>query len=230
MTYGYEWSSQNGGRLASQSDYPYTARDSVCQGNRKTNALVGASMEGGMYVHRGETANIAALANGPVAVAVKTTPKFHSYGGEIMKDTTCPAGISHAITLVGYTSTYVVAKNSWGSNWGDNGFIKFTRGFHNCNLWNYSIYPVFQRTSTTDTNRSDAATSYRPSDSDTNPTPECKDEGVVLCTTFATSCRKSAAWIDWTKRWCQKTCGWCECPSGTVRCSDGVCRHAHMCH
>ena len=108
-------------------------------------------------------------------MTVKTTPKFHSHGGEIMRDTTCPSGISHAITLVGYTADYVLAKNSWGSRWGDTGFIRFTRGFHNCNLWNFSVYPTFQSTGRTDRNRSDAATSYRPSDNDADPVPECED-------------------------------------------------------
>ena len=58
----YAWSSSNGGRLASQRDYPYTQKDSVCQGNRKTNALVGASLEGSVAVAKGEASNIAALA------------------------------------------------------------------------------------------------------------------------------------------------------------------------
>ena len=229
MNRAYAWSSSNGGRLASQRDYPYTQRDNVCQGNRKTNVLVGASLEGSVAVGRGEAANIAALANGPVAVAVKTTPKFHSYGGEIMRDTTCPSGISHAITLVGYTADYVLAKNSWGSRWGDTGFIRFTRGFHNCNLWNFSVYPTFQSTGRTDRNRSDAATSYRPSDNDADPVPECEDR-LSSCETYNSYCRANAAWITWTKEHCQNTCGWCECAAGTVRCSDGVCRHEHMCH
>ena len=35
--------------------------------------------------------------------------------------------INHAVLVVGYDEDYWLIKNSWGSNWGDNGYIKVTR-------------------------------------------------------------------------------------------------------
>lgn len=35
--------------------------------------------------------------------------------------------INHAVLLVGYTDTYWIIKNSWGTSWGDNGYIYITR-------------------------------------------------------------------------------------------------------
>lgn len=37
------------------------------------------------------------------------------------------SGVNHAVLLVGYTSEYWHIKNSWGKNWGEDGFIKVTR-------------------------------------------------------------------------------------------------------
>lgn len=33
----------------------------------------------------------------------------------------------HAVLLVGYTTDYWIVKNQWGSDWGENGFIRISR-------------------------------------------------------------------------------------------------------
>lgn len=35
--------------------------------------------------------------------------------------------INHGVLLVGYTSTYWIIKNSWGSKWGIDGFAYISR-------------------------------------------------------------------------------------------------------
>ena len=84
------------------------------------------------------------------------------------------AWANHAVTAVGYTEKYVLVKNSWGNRWGDNGFIKFTRGYRNCHLWDEASYPILVSTGIADDVPSDAATPYVPN-------PDEDDENYEPC-------------------------------------------------
>merc|ERR1712013_545014 len=223
----YTYSRKNGGRLAATKDYRYTARDGKCQGSSKPDAMVAAKITGYQSVGGTEAANIAALASGSLSVAFEVTNFFQQYSSGILKDRTCSGRPNHAVTAVGYTPQFVLVKNSWGTGWGDKGFVKFTRNYNNCGLFKYSSYPTLKKTSDTDDAASDAATDYDANGGDDPkpdpPKPTCKDKKK--------SCNKNKCSKNKYAKKCQKTCGKCTevCPSGTIRCSDGVCRHEHMC-
>ena len=62
--------------------------------------------------------------SGPVSILVYASDWF-SYAGGVFSG--CPAGKpfrNHAVLLVGYDifGNWII-KNSWGTNWGDNGYI-----------------------------------------------------------------------------------------------------------
>ena len=61
----------------------------------------------------------------PITAAVSAT-RWRNYKGGVMK---CAQSdpIDHAVLLVGYTSDYWIAKNSWGNKFGDNGYIYISR-------------------------------------------------------------------------------------------------------
>jgi C1A family cysteine protease len=76
---------------------------------------------------------IAMVTQGPIALAVSATG-WESYSSGTYQ---CPAiaPINHAVLLVGYTPDYWIIKNSWGANWGQNGFIYVTRNpLYNCGI------------------------------------------------------------------------------------------------
>lgn len=61
--------------------------------------------------------------------------------------------IDHAVTLVGYGSElnnmgqltdYWLVQNSWGPNWGVNGFFKIKRGINLCFIATDAMYPVLK--------------------------------------------------------------------------------------
>ena len=228
----YDYSKNAGGRLASTANYGYTASDSSCRGSSKPDAMVAYKITGYTSVGSSESANIEALATGSLSVAFEVTNYFHQYSSGILRDTTCTGPPNHAVTAVGYNSNFVLVKNSWGGNWGDHGFVKFSRYYGNCGLFKFSSYPRLQSTGASDTTPSDAATDYIPSDDDDvnpepNPGPVCEDDAPYQC--FPLYCQ----WDDIAVKYCRKTCNRCgdngACPSGTIRCDDGVCRHEHMC-
>ena len=232
----YQYSAKRSGQLASAKAYSYTGEDGTCKTDQG-NAAIAYKITGFKSVGGTEAENIAALNHGSLSVAFEVTDKMQQYSSGILKDTTCTGSPNHAVAAVGYTAQYVLVKNSWGSSWGEQGFIRFARNHGNCGLFKYSSYPTLQGTGDSDPNPSDAAVDYKPGDNsgsggDSGSNPNCKD--------LAIDCD---SWMcEWSslqnvmKEFCQKTCKYCSdsssgtCASGTVRCSDGVCRHEHMCN
>uniref|UniRef100_A0A914R5P9 Uncharacterized protein n=1 Tax=Panagrolaimus davidi TaxID=227884 RepID=A0A914R5P9_9BILA len=47
----------------------------------------------------------------------------------------------HAVLIVGYTPEYWIAKNSWGDDWGENGFFRFKRGQNFCGMTSQVAVP-----------------------------------------------------------------------------------------
>jgi len=67
----------------------------------------------------------ALVAYGPLAIALDATG-WSSYSGGIFVSS--PAVANHAVVLVGYNDTddYWIVKNSWGSSWGESGYIRLS--------------------------------------------------------------------------------------------------------
>ena len=53
---------------------------------------------------------------------------FMQYAGGIITDESCGKDVNHAALVVGYGSEngleYFLVKNSWGTTWGDAGYVK----------------------------------------------------------------------------------------------------------
>ncbi|XP_064201678.1 procathepsin L-like [Anguilla rostrata] len=88
-----------------------------------------------------------AVANGP-SVGIKPLPSFHSYRGGLYDDPSCSsAKTNHAVLVVGYGTDsgkdFWLVKNSWGTAWGESGFIRMARNRNNqCGIANFPIYPT----------------------------------------------------------------------------------------
>eukprot|EP01009_Symbiontida_sp_KSa7_P007852 NODE_4936_length_329_cov_410.350000_g4325_i0.p3 GENE.NODE_4936_length_329_cov_410.350000_g4325_i0~~NODE_4936_length_329_cov_410.350000_g4325_i0.p3 ORF type:complete len:78 (+),score=13.31 NODE_4936_length_329_cov_410.350000_g4325_i0:33-266(+) len=58
---------------------------------------------------------------------------WQSYTGGIVKH--CPKEQpDHGVLLVGYGEDYWIVKNSWGPNWGEEGYIRLHKGDDQCNI------------------------------------------------------------------------------------------------
>eukprot|EP01027_Heterolobosea_sp_BB2_P018650 GEZU01026242.1.p1 GENE.GEZU01026242.1~~GEZU01026242.1.p1 ORF type:complete len:461 (-),score=134.83 GEZU01026242.1:970-2352(-) len=85
-------------------------------------------------------------ANGPIAVSFEVYPDFKYYKSGIYTHVTeldaatfNPFQITnHVVSVVGWGvengTKYWIVKNSWGTNWGENGFFRILRGADECNI------------------------------------------------------------------------------------------------
>jgi C1A family cysteine protease len=101
-----------------------------------------------------ETALKNAVATQPVSVAIEADQQvFQFYSSGVIKATDgCGTNLDHGVLLVGYgTETdgtkYWKVKNSWGSTWGDAGYVKLERtdstsGSGTCGIAMDASYPT----------------------------------------------------------------------------------------
>ena len=86
------------------------------------------------------------VARGPVAAAVAVGVSFKNYAGGVLDDPgACADTLNHAVLVVGYgtvastasgnaATEYWIVKNSWGTSWGEDGFIRLKRGINLCKI------------------------------------------------------------------------------------------------
>ena len=149
--WAYQYARTNA--MVSETDYAYTAKDGTCayeasQGIVTTPAFncVSDLGTGGL-----RTAIQGALMNGPSNVAVAAgNLHFQTYTSGILSSTDCPTTIDHAILAVGWGTSddgevYYIVKNSWGAEWGLDGYIQILAtedGEGICGINKYVMYPT----------------------------------------------------------------------------------------
>ncbi|KAF7141886.1 hypothetical protein RHSIM_Rhsim06G0054800 [Rhododendron simsii] len=148
MDYAFEFIINNGG-IDSEADYPYNARDGKCDLSRKNAKVVTIDSYEDVPAND-EKALQKAVANQPVSVAIEaggTTFQFYESGVYTGK---CGTALDHGVTAVGYGtedgSDYWIVKNSWGSSWGESGYIRMERSTAGltgkCGIAMEASYPI----------------------------------------------------------------------------------------
>lgn len=74
----------------------------------------------------------------PVSVVVDAT-NWSTYASGVFSK--CGTSLNHMVLLVGMADEYWKCKNSWGTSWGEQGYIKLARG-NTCGICSNGIYPV----------------------------------------------------------------------------------------
>ncbi|EFA78427.1 cysteine proteinase 3 [Heterostelium album PN500] len=136
------------GGINTEESYPYEMRDSyTCKYNPANN---GAKLSGYSNIKRGSEADLAAKLNiGPVAIALDAShSSFQLYKSGVFYDPACSStSLSHGVLAVGYgtegSSAYWIVKNSWGTRWGDAGYIWIAKDRNNhCGVATMSSIPI----------------------------------------------------------------------------------------
>lgn len=132
-----DWIGKNGG-LCMESDYPYTSGVTTTGGtcNSKSCPVVsGTKVTSHTDVAvNSDNAMMSALAIQPVSVGIEADQRaFQLYSSGVFTDS-CGTNIDHAVLLVGYghddasNLDYYILKNSWGTSWGDQGYLYLGKG------------------------------------------------------------------------------------------------------
>ena len=147
MDFAFQYIKDNHG-IDTEASYPYEAEDDKCRFSKKN---IGARDVGYVDIPSGdEVALIKAVATiGPVAVAIDASHEsFQFYSKGVYNEPNCtPDGLDHGVLVVGYGTEnghdYWLVKNSWGTGWGDKGYIKMKRNADNaCGIASAASYPL----------------------------------------------------------------------------------------
>jgi len=131
---------QSAGGLDDEKDYPYTAQDGTCA--FKSSAVV-AKISGYKYATDGDEGtmkdNLASWA--PLSICVDAR-YWQDYQSGIMSEWQCDwiVQLDHCVQAVGYDTSstaptpFWIVRNSWGTDWGEDGYIRLEYGTNTCGL------------------------------------------------------------------------------------------------
>jgi C1A family cysteine protease len=132
----------------SEASYPYHAVQGNCNYNA-TDAYTNIQVTGAVQVPTNSVSGLQdALANQPIAVSIEAdTFVFQTYTSGVLDSADCGTSLDHAVLAAGYGvengMNYWLVKNSWGTSWGDNGYIKLAAvdGEGICGVQMAPVYP-----------------------------------------------------------------------------------------
>jgi C1A family cysteine protease len=153
MDYSFDYVMEHG--ICEEKSYPYKADEETCDIQKCTPVIKPGELDGFYDVHpRDSSALMDASAQITVSVAIQADEvAFQFYKSGVLTGT-CGSDLNHGVLLVGYGVTesnqmYWKVKNSWGTAWGDQGYILLERIDHEkddgkCGILLAASYPVFK--------------------------------------------------------------------------------------
>ncbi|CAK9315537.1 unnamed protein product [Citrullus colocynthis] len=135
--------------LTTEIEYPYRGIESVCNKQKVRYRTVTISGYEKVPVND-EKSLKAAVANQPVSVAIDAGGyDFQFYSGGVFSGN-CGKQLNHGVAIVGYgeasNKTYWLVKNSWGTDWGESGYIRMKRDSTDkrgtCGIAMMASYPI----------------------------------------------------------------------------------------
>ena len=137
--------------VMSEKAYPYKGVQKKC---KFAPSKAVAAVTGYLDAPSGDEVmlNMALALNGPFTIAIDASQdSFQFYNTGVYDEPDCgngPYDLDHAVLLVGYGTSedgipYYLVKNSWGTDWGMDGYIRMTRnGENQCGVASEASVPL----------------------------------------------------------------------------------------
>lgn len=149
--------------ICSELEYPYEGIDESCHPCDKPVANSQLSSCGYFSQYPGHVNETDAdnhtvpqnviyqLSHQPISVAIAAdAASFQHYSSGVYNDEQCYQGyLDHGVLLVAYNETTLTIKNSWGTSWGDHGYITIARNSKTnpvagiCGVYVAAAYPSY---------------------------------------------------------------------------------------
>lgn len=128
---------QSAGGLATEASYPYSSYNGVtgtCHAD-SSNYVIGVT--GYTQITTESAMADYMLTTGPISICIDAS-SWGTYSSGIMSARQCGTYINHAVQAVGVntegSTPFWRVRNSWGTSWGENGFIRFEYGKNACGV------------------------------------------------------------------------------------------------
>merc|ERR1712054_290490 len=124
--------------LETESDYPYTSGTAGVTGSCNADSSKYVVKTTGYTTVSSSAKGESSMASyvsktGPLSVCVDAS-RWSSYSGGILS--TCGSSVDHCVQAVGIDESngYWKVRNSWGTSWGESGFIRLAYGENLCEI------------------------------------------------------------------------------------------------
>lgn len=150
MDNAFKWIKNNDG-ICAEEDYPYVSGTTSKNGNceSKCDNVPNTAITSWTDVEENsKDALMLAISQQPVSVAIQADQVAFQFYKSGVFDSKCGTNLDHGVLAVGYDSSsspYWLVKNSWGSSWGEDGYIKLAMDVDQkegqCGILEMASYP-----------------------------------------------------------------------------------------
>jgi len=133
------------GGMDTEASYPYRAINEACHFKpADVEAKISAYRYATTTRNEGEMKAATAMV-APLSICVDAE-SWQFYTSGVMKSSQCERNLDHCVQITGYNTAtgtpYWEVRNSWGTEWGENGFIRLEYGTNTCGLANEATTAV----------------------------------------------------------------------------------------